>query len=145
MYLVSPNTLCGSDLDRLFGTVWNDLWPRGEREVLSQNWSPSVEITENDKEVLLRAELPGVAPEAVDIMLDGDLLTISGKKEESKESNEENCHYSERFYGSFHRTITLPTSVQPETAEAAHKDGVLTVTLKKDPKLTPRKITVKSS
>ena len=138
----SPSSFWGKDFEHLWSSLWNDAWPTADGERV---WSPSLELTETEEELRLRAELPGVDPKDVEITLDGDHLTVSGKKEASKESEKENCRYSERSYGAFRRTLALPVEVQADSAEANHKDGVLTITLKKEPKVTPKKIPVKGS
>jgi HSP20 family protein len=104
---------------------------------------PAIDITESDGDVRIAVELPGVKPEDVDIRLTGTTLTLSGEKKDEREEKDENRYYSERTYGSFRRSVTLPESIDPDSIEAEHDDGVLMITAKKAAPETSRKISVK--
>jgi HSP20 family protein len=98
-------------------------------------FNPAVDLTENDKEVRLRAELPGVQEKDIDINLDGDILTIRGEKHEERTEGGDRRRVVERSYGSFERSVRLPFTPEDEEIKADFKDGVLTVTAKKPPEL----------
>ena len=117
-------------------------------------WVPKVEIVEDEKELLLTAELPGMAKENVEITFEDDFLTIQGEKKEEKEEKEEKkgeknggefrFHMWERTYGAFRRTFTLPRTIDPAKIVAEMKDGVLKIHMPKtaDVRVKGRKIDV---
>ncbi len=92
---------------------------------------PSVDVTETDDEIVVKAELPGMDEKDIEVSLDDDGLVIKGEKREEHETKERGVHRMERSYGSFHRRIPVPVSVSEEDVEATFKKGVLHVTLKK--------------
>ena len=94
-------------------------------------WMPDVDITETDAEILVRAELPGMKKEDVDIEIDGNVLSLRGEKKEEKEEKEKDRYLYECSYGAFQRSFTLPTPVQEDQVKAEFRDGVLRVTLPK--------------
>ena len=142
----SPGSLWGGEMDRLLERLWGGFWPLSHGQPLGEHvWAPSIDVSETDTDVIVRADIPGVDPKTVEVILEGDHQVISGEKKESQENKEKHYHYSERFYGSFRRVLELPSAVDAESAVAEHKDGVLTLSLKKDPKLNPKKIPVKTS
>ncbi|MBI5664767.1 MAG: Hsp20/alpha crystallin family protein [Nitrospirae bacterium] len=108
-------------------------------------FSPNVEVSENEKEIRVAAELPGLDEKDIDIILTDDALTISGEKKEETESSGKDFFMKERTYGSFSRSIPLYSEVQTDKVNAHFKKGVLTVTLPKSEKETEskKKITVK--
>ena len=101
-------------------------------------WTPAMEIVEQDKELIVTAELPGVPMKDLDITIDEGILTIRGEKKEEKEDTEEGpevrFHMWERKYGSFQRSFTLPKAVDPAKIVAKFENGILTVTLPKSEK-----------
>lgn len=90
-------------------------------------WFPAADINDNEKEVIVTAELPGLDPEDVDVKVSGDMLTIRGEKK--REQDEDN--YYERYFGSFERSFQLPSEVSSDNADARFKNGVLKITLPK--------------
>jgi HSP20 family protein len=113
-----------------------------EKELVSSTWSPSVDIRETDKELILTAEIPGVEEKDIDIEVEDNTLTIKGKREIEKETKEEEYHRIERSYGSFYRSFTLPAYVQQEKIKAEHENGLLRITMPKKPELKPKKVKV---
>jgi len=109
-----------SRLDQAF----RDLGARGEH-----GWSPSVDVLRKDDQLILRANLPGIKPEEVKIAVEGDVLTISGEHTEEKEEKEGEYMRRERRFGSFSRSMSLPSGVKAEDIEATTADGVLEVTV----------------
>jgi len=93
--------------------------------------TPRIDVSESDQQLMVRAELPGVDQNDVEITLNDDVLTIRGEKKAEQEDKQENYHVMERSYGSFARSIRLPFTADPDQVQATFKDGVLTVTLPK--------------
>lgn len=105
-------------------------------------WIPAIDLSETDTEIQLRAELPGVKPEEVDVSVSGDRLTISGEKKSAKETKGNGWIHRETACGTFSRTLTLPDSVDPAKVTAKCENGVLVVTLVKQPSSKAHKIPV---
>jgi len=107
-----------------------------------KSWAPRVDMEETDKEVLVKADLPGVDPKAIEISVENGVLTVRGEKKEEKEEKKKNYHRVERFTGSFYRAIPLPAGVEADKVSATSANGVVTITVPKKPEAQPRKITV---
>ena len=118
------------------------LFSERRRGLLEGEWLPKVDVAETEENVIVTAELPGVKQEDVTITVMDDILTIKGEKREEKEIKREDYCSMERSYGSFMRTITLPSSVQADKAKATHKEGVLTVTIPKSESVKPKLVKV---
>jgi HSP20 family protein len=142
---VQPPTVFGSlhrEIDRLF-----DDFARGALTGLQQGQDrlvPSMDITENDKEIVVTAEMPGLERKDIDISIDDDVLTIRGEKkvEEEKKDEKQNFHVTERAYGVFFRAIQLPNGVDPSKVQASMQNGVLKVTIPKPASSQAKKIEV---
>ncbi len=106
-------------------------------------WVPALDLCEREDAVVVRAEMPGMGAEDIDLSVHGDTLTISGEKNERKEDEKDNVYHTERRYGRFQRSVTLPMTVDAGRIEATFKNGVLVVTLPKSEQAKPRKIEVK--
>ena len=104
-------------------------WPRlvGENGGTTVEWTPAADISETEKEYLVKAELPGVKREDVKVNLDDGVLTIEGERRQEKEEKGEKTHRVERFYGSFSRSFTLPDNADAQHIRAESKDGILNV------------------
>jgi HSP20 family protein len=111
----------------------------------STEWMPPVDIEEDDREYLLKAELPGMKKEDVKLQVEGGTLSISGERKEEKEEKDKKHHRVERSYGAFMRSFALPEVVLSEKVSAEFKDGILTVHVPKDEKAKPKAIEVKVS
>ena len=107
--------------------------------------TPAVDLSETDNEVVVKASLPGVKPEDVDISVNDGILTVKGEKKSDDKTEGENFYRREIRYGAFSRSIPLPAAVDQDKAEAAFTDGVLTVTLPKSAEAKPKQIKIKSS
>lgn len=105
-------------------------------------WAPLVDISEDEKEYLIKAELPEVKKENVKVSVQDDVLTIAGERKSEKEEKGKKYHRIERAYGSFLRSFTLPEDADGAKVSAAFKDGVLTVHLPKSEKAKPKSIEV---
>jgi HSP20 family protein len=106
-------------------------------------WNPLVDIAEDDKEYMIKAELPGVKKEDVKVTVEGGVLSITGERREEKEEKTRKYHRVERSYGSFNRSFTLPEGCAWEKVNAEFKDGVLQVRLPKSETVKPKAIEVK--
>jgi HSP20 family protein len=106
-------------------------------------WQPRCDIEENDKEILVKVDLPGVDPKEIDISISDDMLVVRGEKKEEKEEKKKNYHRVERFVGQFYRTIDLPAGTDAEKIAAASANGTVTITIPKKPGTQPKKIAVK--
>jgi len=105
-------------------------------------WSPAVDILEKEDEIILKAELPGIALEDVDLQIRDDALILRGERHFDKETKKENYHRVERAYGSFSRSFTLPSIVDQSGIKAKLKDGILEVKLPKVPTVKPKAIPI---
>jgi HSP20 family protein len=118
--------------------------PEGRQETMRvADWAPLVDISEDHKEYLIKAELPEVKKEDVKITLEDGMLTITGDRKFEKEENGKKYHRVERAYGSFVRTFALPDDARPGKISADFKDGVLKVHLPKSAEAKPKSIDVK--
>lgn len=108
----------------------------------SGEWSPNIDVVEKDDRYLIKAELPGVNEEDVEVSLTGDMLTISGEKQEESEEERRGYYYAESSYGSFSRSITIPPTVDPDRIEANFNNGVLEVALPKTPETKPKRVAI---
>lgn len=133
-------------------TLFNRLVPRsfanwpglGESNGRKLDWAPSADISETDKEYVIRAELPAVKKEDVQVTMDDGIITIKGERKRQKEDKNEKFHRVESFYGSFERGFSLPENVNADMVSCESKDGILTVHIPKteSPKQKPKQITV---
>ena len=124
--------------------VFNDAYGRGDEGLMTSGaWAPPVDIYQNgDHEVVLKAELPDMTREDIDITVDNGTLTIKGEKRLAADVKEEQFHRIERRYGVFSRTFTLPRTVDASKVAADYKQGVLTVRLPLKDEAKPRQIKV---
>ncbi len=109
------------------------------------SWSPAVDVYDRGSEMVIQAELPGMKKEDIDVRVENNVLTLRGKKERKEEVKEDGFFRSERMYGIFSRSSSLPSTVDVSKIAADYKDGVLTLTLPKAEEAKPRQIAVKVS
>ncbi|TWG97924.1 HSP20 family protein [Mesorhizobium sp. J18] len=123
------------EVNRLFDDVFRSFDSRlpsfGRRFSFGEGW-PSVEISDNEKEIKVTAEVPGLEEKDIEVLLDDGVLTLKGEKR--SETEDKDRQFSERFYGRFERRIPLGVEVQEDKVDARFKNGVLTVTLPKSEK-----------
>lgn len=122
--------------DDLFG---RPLW---RLPVEERGWMPAVDVFEKEDKFVVKAELPGMKEEDIDVSVVGETLSIKGEKKTEAEIDEEDYYRCERSYGSFYRSIPLPSTVDVDKIEASFEDGVLEVALPKSAKVKPKKIAV---
>jgi HSP20 family protein len=108
-------------------------------------WSPLVDIYETENDLVLKAEMPGIKPENVDIRIENNTLTLKGERKFEGEVKKENYHRMERSYGTFIRSFTLPRTVEQEKVSAEYKEGVLIIALPKKEETKPKQISIKLS
>jgi HSP20 family protein len=106
-------------------------------------WAPRIDVEETDKEIVVKADLPGVDPKDVEVTVRDNALVIRGEKKEEKEEKRKNYHRVERFAGQFFRAIPLPAGADAEKVSATGAKGVVTVTIPKAPGALPKKVPVK--
>ena len=126
-------------MDRLFDNfMMEPTWS-------NENMGMAMDVSENDNEFLVKASLPGVKPEDIDITLNNNTLTIKGESKSDEEKEGEHYHMRERRFGTFSRSISLPNSVKADDISANYEDGILTLRLPKAEEAKPRRIEVKGS
>lgn len=117
----------------------------GQEPMTVTEWAPAVDIVEDDKEWLVKADLPEVKKEDVKVTVEGGVLTVTGERKFEKEEKDKKYHRIERSYGSFLRSFVLPDEADCTQVNAEFKDGVLKVHLPKSEKAKPKSIEVKLS
>jgi len=115
-------------LNRLFGH--DDAWDTGTA-IMAADWLPAVDVAETENEFTIRAELPGLEAKDVSVTVDNNVLTLKGERKTDKEIKKENYYRMERAYGTFSRSFTLPSFVDPGNVRADFKNGLLVLTLPK--------------
>ncbi|NCF80062.1 MAG: Hsp20 family protein [Proteobacteria bacterium] len=131
------------DVNQLFSESRN--LPVGEDDrssIVTSNWSPAVDIKEEDERFVLKADIPGVDPKDIDVTMADGVLTIKGERKHESEEEAEGYKRVERSYGSFYRRFSLPDTADAERVTAKGKDGVLEVFIPKQEKVQPRRIAV---
>jgi len=129
-------------MNRLFGDI---LRPElREREVVGE-WLPPVDIYEDAEGVVIKAELPEMDMKDIDVKIEDNTLRIRGERKLEKEDKKDNYHRIERYYGSFSRSFTLPSTVDQEKVKATYDRGILRITLPKKEETKPRKIKIEVS
>jgi HSP20 family protein len=115
---------------------------RAEEGIAASTWTPAVDIYETPDTVEMKAELPGLSRDDIEIQIRDNTLTLRGERRFAKEAQEENYLRIERAYGAFQRSFTLPATVQREKIRAVFRDGVLELTLPKAEEAKPKKIAI---
>jgi HSP20 family protein len=127
-------------MDRLF----DDAFMRPS-SLLSSNWqAPAIDMYQTDDEIVIKAALPGIKADEVQVSVTGEVLTIKGEVKQEEETKEKTYHIREQRWGAFERTITLPTDVVADKAKAGFEDGILIINLPKAEQVRPKTITVKA-
>jgi HSP20 family protein len=126
------------DIDRLF-----DLTLRGFGENTFGAWAPAVDVHEDESGLTFSAEIAGMKKEDIKVDVENNVLTLSGERKFESEEQGKNFHLVERGYGSFRRSFSLPATVDPQSADATYKDGLLTVRFAKRPEVRGRTVEIK--
>ncbi len=111
-------------------------------DLAPRNWNPVVDIYDNDENIIIKAELPGIDKKDISIDVKESVLTLKGERSTANEVKEEKYYRRERFFGKFERAFTLPEDVDPEKIQANYTDGVLEIKIPKPETKEPKKITV---
>ena len=130
------------EFDRLFEAPLAEL---ARSSQLLSGWNPALDVFEDKDNVVVKAEVPGMKKEDIEISFHDGSLSISGERKGGSKSEDAEVHHSERFFGRFQRTVTLATPVNAEKVKAQYKDGILTVTLPKTEEAKPKHIDVSVS
>ena len=130
-----------SGLESQVNRIFNELFDRSQESNLT-SWAPAVDIFENEHELVVKADLPDVKPEDLDIRVENNILTIRGERKFEKEEKDKKYHRIERSYGNFLRSFTLPDGADGSKVNAEFKDGVLALTIPKREEAKPKQIKV---
>ena len=128
------------DLDRIFERRVED-----NTTGTLADWSPAVDIREEDQRFVIHADVPGVGPDNIEITMEDGVLTLTGIRESESSEDKEGFTRVERIHGRFHRRFTLPETVDAEAIEARFHNGVLEMVIPKLPRVQPRRIEVKTA
>lgn len=141
------------EMDRVFDRVWRDFdqrardaWAVPSALSDSDAWQwPAVDMAEDEHSITLRADVPGLGPEDLNVEIVGDSLTIRGSRQDEWNDDKHGVRRRERRFGSFVRTVPLPPYVDPDKIDAKYEKGTLSITLPKVPGRGPKRVTVKAS
>ena len=128
-------------MDRLFDDAFTR--PLSVRDGWSMA-SPAIDMYQTDNDVVVKASIPGIKAEEVQINITGDILTLKGEARQEEDRKERSWHIREQRFGSFERSIVLPTDVKSDQAEAVFENGILTITLPKADEVKPKTINIKA-
>jgi HSP20 family protein len=126
--------------DRFF----NPFWESARSGLYSTGWDLALDVAETDDEYLVKTSLPGITPEDIDVTCDSNVLTIKGEIRKEEDIDDQRYHLRERRFGTFSRSITLPTSVKADKIEARYDGGILTLHLPKSEENRPKRIRIQS-
>ncbi len=133
-----------NDINQLLERNYAEDQDADSSKVVTSRWSPAVDIQEKEDRFILKADLPGIAAEDIDITMDNGVLTLKGERTDESEEEREGYHRIERVRGSFYRRFSLPDTADASRIEAKGKNGVLEIVIPKQEKAQPKKIEVKS-
>ena len=145
-----PETSNWSPTDRLstlrdeVNRLFDFSWPSRDSGLFS-GWSPALDVHDDKDSLSVQVELPGVKKDEIDIALHDGVLTVSGERKIERERKEDETFRSERYFGKFRRSVTLPTAVDAGKVKASYKDGILTIDLPKAEEAKPKHIAVSVS
>lgn len=127
------------EIDRLFESPLTELTRTSN---LLSGWTPALDVYEDKDNYTVKAELPGMKKEEIEVSLHEGSLSISGERKSESKHEDAEVYRAERFFGRFQRTVSLPSAVAADKVKAAYKDGVLTITLPKTEEAKPKHIDV---
>ena len=129
-----------SEMNRLFNTAFDA--PSGASGPVMRRWVPAMDLVESGEQFVLRADLPGMSEEDIEIELEDGTLTVSGERKLEHEQREEGFHRVERSFGTFSRSLTLPKGVDADAVSASFDRGVLEIRIPKPEARKPRRISI---
>jgi HSP20 family protein len=133
-----------NDINQLLERNYAENQDADSSKVVTSQWVPAVDIQEKEDRFILKADLPGIPAEDIDITMDNGVLTLKGERTDENEEEREGYHRIERVRGSFYRRFSLPDTADASRIEAKGKNGVLEIVIPKQEKAQPKKIEVKS-
>ena len=131
-----------NEMNRLFNTFFDQPAPTSRGSATSRRWMPAMDLIESGDHYVLRADLPGLSDDDVNIQLQDNVLTISGERNAEHQENEEGYYRLERAFGSFARSLTLPDGINPDGVQAHFDRGVLEVRIPKPEQKKPRQVQI---
>ncbi|HEY6074533.1 MAG TPA: Hsp20/alpha crystallin family protein [Anaerolineales bacterium] len=131
------------EFDRVLDRFWNTGLLGPTPRVFETMWQPSLDFSENDKEYIVRVEVPGIPKEDLEVNVDGRTLVVSGRRDFEREDKTEEYFYREREEGKFIRTVQLPGSVDQSKVAATYQDGIMTIRLPKTESSSKTRIQIK--
>ena len=131
-------------LHRDISRVFDDFFSISPTSMFEFDWSPTVDVVENEGGFLVKAEIPGIDEKDLQVTLENNILTIAGEKKEERSEKDRDSRWvvSERKFGSFRRSISLPEGIRSDKIKAAFRNGVLRVEIPREESAKPRKITI---
>jgi len=132
------------DFDDLFDRFFSEPAFSIPKLFSEKSWYPTVDVSEGKRNIIVKAEIPGVDKEGIDLALDGRFLTICGEKKHEKEESDERYHRVESSFGFYRRTIELPADVDESKVDAKYKNGILKIKLKKAKEAETKNIKIKT-
>lgn len=123
---------------------WRD-WPWGRETGEARGWSPAVDMMDRADEILVRADLPGLEQKDIEVTVDNGILTIRGERRQEEEAREDDYYCCERWSGSFLRSLTLPSGIDPEKIRASFRNGMLEVHIPKSKQAAGKRIEIKAA
>lgn len=131
-----------TDMQQEMNRMFDDFFGERRGGTMEGNWMPSVDVSETNEAILVRAELPGMTQDDIELSLQDNVLTLKGEKKSEKKEEKENYHRAECCYGSFTRAFTLPAQVNQGEIKATFKDGILQIALPKSEEVKAKKIAI---
>jgi HSP20 family protein len=131
-----------STLQDRMNRLFRDSYSEGQEALTTSSFAPAVDVYEDEHNVTLKIEVPGIEEKDIDVRIENNTLTVTGERKFEKEEKEENYRRVERQYGSFTRSFTLPNTVDHEKVQANYDKGVLKITLAKKAEAKPKQIKV---
>ncbi len=129
-----------TEMNRLFNAAFEN--GSGGGTAAPRRWMPAMDLLETDEQFVLRADLPGMSEDDVNIELEDNVLTVSGERRTEHEDKREGFYRVERAFGTFSRALTLPKGIDPEAVNASFSNGVLEVRVPKPEQRKPRRISI---
>lgn len=130
------------EMNDLFDNFSLGRWLDRDDSLFEGAWTPAIDVHDSKDNIVVRADLPGMKKEDIEVSIQDGTLIIRGEKKEETERKEKGAVRTERFYGSFHRAVSLPTAVDDTKVKANYKNGVLELTLPKKEEAKPKQIKI---
>jgi HSP20 family protein len=123
--------------------VFDDFFFLTPTSLFKSDWEPTIDVEEDDKSIHVKAEIPGIEEKDLDVKIEDNVLTLSGEKKEERKEEKKNYIFSERKFGSFSRSISLPEGIKTDKINATFKKGILNIDIPKDETKESKKIEIK--